>query len=64
MNTDLAIAAVTSVINDIVGNAAASTVQTTKGKTPTGTDRQGELYQAGLTMAWELDLCDDTLDRV
>lgn len=41
---------------DIVGDASASAVQSTKAKTPAGADRQGELYQAGLTMAWELDL--------
>jgi NodT family efflux transporter outer membrane factor (OMF) lipoprotein len=41
---------------DIVGGAAASTVQSTSAQTPNGSSRQGELYQAGLTMAWELDL--------
>lgn len=41
---------------DITAAAAASTVQTTAAQTPAGTDRQGELYQAGMTMAWELDL--------
>lgn len=41
---------------EITGAAAASTVQNTAANTPAGTDRQGELYQAGLTMAWELDL--------
>jgi NodT family efflux transporter outer membrane factor (OMF) lipoprotein len=41
---------------DIVGSAAASTVQTAEALTPPNLDRQGELYQAGLTMAWELDL--------
>ncbi len=41
---------------DIVGGAAASAVQTTTANTLPGADREGELYQAGLTMAWELDL--------
>ena len=37
---------------DIVAGAGASAVQTTKAQG----DRQGDLYQASLTMAWELDL--------
>ena len=41
---------------DIVAGGAASAVQTTTANTPLGADRQGELYQAGLSMAWELDL--------
>ena len=41
---------------DIVGGAAASAVQTTTANTLPGADRDGEMYQAGLTMAWELDL--------
>jgi len=41
---------------DIVGGASARAVQATAAQTPGGTDRRGELYQAGLTMAWELDL--------
>lgn len=41
---------------DIVAGASASAVQTTKAGTPQGADRRGELYEAGLTMAWELDL--------
>ena len=40
---------------DIVAGGAASAVQTTTANT-LGADRQGELYQAGLSMAWELDL--------
>lgn len=40
---------------DVVAGAAASTVQMTEAAAAGG-DRQGELYQAGLTMAWELDL--------
>ena len=41
---------------DINAGAAASAVQSSERNTPTGTDRQGELYSAGLSMAWELDL--------
>jgi NodT family efflux transporter outer membrane factor (OMF) lipoprotein len=41
---------------DIVAGAGASAVQTTEARTVPGADREGELYQAGLTMAWELDL--------
>ena len=41
---------------DIVAGGAAGAVQTTSAQTPAGASRQGELYQAGLTMAWELDL--------
>lgn len=41
---------------DIAAAGSAAAVQTTSAKTPAGRDRQGELYQAGLTMAWELDL--------
>ena len=41
---------------EIVAGGAASTVQTSKANTPAGSSRQNELYQAGLTMAWELDL--------
>ncbi|MEE9369804.1 MAG: efflux transporter outer membrane subunit [Pontiella sp.] len=41
---------------DIVAGAGASTVQSTLSQTPSGSSRQGELYQAGLSMAWELDL--------
>ena len=41
---------------EIVAGGSASAVQTSERKTPAGTDRQGELYQAGLTMSWELDL--------
>ena len=41
---------------DIVGGAGASTFETTSESTPSGRDRKDELYTAGLTMAWELDL--------
>lgn len=41
---------------DIVGGASASAVQSTDAQTAPGADRRGDLYQAGLTMAWELDL--------
>ena len=41
---------------DVAADASASAVQTTEARTPPGTDRRGELYQAGLSMAWELDL--------
>jgi NodT family efflux transporter outer membrane factor (OMF) lipoprotein len=41
---------------DIMAGGAASAVQTSAAQTRPGSDRQGELYQAGLTMAWELDL--------
>jgi multidrug efflux system outer membrane protein len=40
---------------DIVAGGAASAVQVSDA-TAAGGDRQGELYQAGLSMAWELDL--------
>ena len=40
----------------IFADASASGVQTSDRNTPAGTDRQGELYGAGLSMAWELDL--------
>jgi NodT family efflux transporter outer membrane factor (OMF) lipoprotein len=40
----------------IFADASASGVQTADRNTPTGADRQGELYGAGLSMAWELDL--------
>lgn len=40
---------------DIVAGGAASTVQVSEAAAAGG-DRQGELYQAGLSMAWELDL--------
>lgn len=40
----------------IFADASASAVQTSDRQTPAGTDRQGELYGAGLSMAWELDL--------
>lgn len=42
---------------EITGGASASTFQTTEAKTiPAGGDRTGELYDASLSMAWELDL--------
>ena len=41
---------------DIVGTGGASTFQTTSETTAPGSDREDELYTAGLTMAWELDL--------
>lgn len=41
---------------EITAGGAASVVQTAEAQTPAGADRQGELYQAGMTMAWELDL--------
>ncbi len=41
---------------DIVAGGAANVVQSTTAQTPPGTDRQSDLYQAGLSMAWELDL--------
>ena len=40
----------------IFADAAAGTVQTTDRNTPLGADQQGEVYGAGLSMAWELDL--------
>ena len=40
----------------IFADASASAVQTAEANTPNGADRQGELYGAGLSMAWELDL--------
>lgn len=40
---------------DIVANGSASAVQVSEAQAAGG-DRRGELYQAGLTMAWELDL--------
>lgn len=41
---------------EISAGASASTIQTTEANTFPGSDRQGELYNAGLGMAWELDL--------
>jgi NodT family efflux transporter outer membrane factor (OMF) lipoprotein len=42
---------------EISAGASASAIQTTEANTfPAGSDRQGELYNAGLGMAWELDL--------
>ncbi len=41
---------------DIVAGGAASAVKTSTANTPAGSSRKNELYQAGLTMAWELDL--------
>ncbi|MDF7825103.1 efflux transporter outer membrane subunit [Pontiellaceae bacterium B12227] len=41
---------------ELGAGAAASVVRTTQAQTPAGTDRNGELYDAGLSMAWELDL--------
>jgi NodT family efflux transporter outer membrane factor (OMF) lipoprotein len=41
---------------EIIAGGAASAVQTSKAQTPAGSDREGELYQASLSMAWELDL--------
>ncbi len=40
----------------IFADGSASAVQTTEARTPAGVDREGELYNAGLSMAWELDL--------
>ena len=40
----------------IFADASASAVQSSEANTPPGADRQGELYGAGLSMAWELDL--------
>ena len=40
----------------IFADASASAVQTTEARTPPGSEREGELYSAGLSMAWELDL--------
>jgi multidrug efflux system outer membrane protein len=40
----------------IFADASASSIQTADRNTPDGADRQGELYGAGLSMAWELDL--------
>jgi NodT family efflux transporter outer membrane factor (OMF) lipoprotein len=40
----------------IVGGGSASAIKTTADNTPPGSDREDELYNAGLTMAWELDL--------
>lgn len=41
---------------DIAGVGGATAFRTTKDQTAPGSDRTDELYQAGLTMAWELDL--------
>ena len=41
---------------DIVAGGSASAVQTRSASTMPGADRRSELYEAGLTMAWELDL--------
>ncbi len=41
---------------EIVAGAGASAFQTSVAQTPSGSDRRGELYEAGLGMAWELDL--------
>ncbi len=40
----------------IFADGSASGVKTTEARTPAGVDREGELYTAGLSMAWELDL--------
>lgn len=41
---------------DIVGGAGATSYRTSKDQTATGADRSSEMYQTGLSMAWELDL--------
>jgi multidrug efflux system outer membrane protein len=41
---------------EITAGGSASAVQATEAKTIPGADRQGELYNASLGMAWELDL--------
>lgn len=41
---------------EISAGASASAIQTTEARTIPGSDRQGELYDANLSMAWELDL--------
>ena len=41
---------------EIAGVGAATAFRTPKDQTAPGADRTDELYQAGLTMAWELDL--------
>ncbi len=40
----------------IEGIGTASKIKTSEDLTPAGADRDGELYQAGLSMGWELDL--------
>jgi len=40
----------------ISADASASAVQSPEWQLPAGADRDGELYNAGLSMAWELDL--------
>lgn len=40
----------------IFADGSARVVQATEAQTPAGVDRDGELYSAGLSMAWELDL--------
>jgi len=40
----------------IFADASASAVQSPEWQVPAGSDRDGELYGAGLSMAWELDL--------
>ncbi|VGO21145.1 efflux transporter outer membrane subunit [Pontiella sulfatireligans] len=41
---------------EIAGVGGATAFRTTKDQTASGSNRTDELYQAGLTMAWELDL--------
>jgi NodT family efflux transporter outer membrane factor (OMF) lipoprotein len=41
---------------DIVAGGSAQAIQNTRVSTPAGADRRDELYRAGLSMAWELDL--------
>ncbi|MDF7808556.1 efflux transporter outer membrane subunit [Pontiellaceae bacterium B12219] len=41
---------------DISAGASASTYQITEAQNYSGGDRKGEMYDAGLSMAWELDL--------
>lgn len=41
---------------DIAGIASATEVRNSSAQTPLGGKRQTEIYQAGLTMSWELDL--------
>lgn len=41
---------------DLSANGGVTAYQNTSASTPAGTDRNGEMYQAGLAMAWELDL--------
>jgi NodT family efflux transporter outer membrane factor (OMF) lipoprotein len=40
----------------VFADGAATAVRTTEDRTPPGADREDELYSAGLSMAWELDL--------